>query len=81
MLASRILSELSGLMTLRSKAAGRDKDAINMRYLNFSTFRQTYQLAVGIDTFCQYLTLDSFLLYNIDQNESKNNAEETKSNL
>ena len=28
MLASRILSELSGLMTLRSKAAGQDKDQL-----------------------------------------------------
>ena len=31
MLASRILSELSGLMTLRSKAAGRDKDQLGTR--------------------------------------------------
>ncbi|KAL5475287.1 hypothetical protein EMCRGX_G027370 [Ephydatia muelleri] len=31
MLASRILSELSGLMTVRSKAAGRDKDQLGTR--------------------------------------------------
>ena len=31
MLASRILSELSGLMTLKSKAAGRDKDQLSTR--------------------------------------------------
>ena len=31
MLASRILSELNVLMTLRSKAAGRDKDQLGTR--------------------------------------------------